>query len=115
MYPAFFHALLQDKQGMENVLLRAASHIPSPAKAPSEIIAPRVFASLPENILAEVIILRFAALAGEDALPKEGQVVRAGEALKSKTIERSAAGRFIAEECVPGRDKWVNKVPIVGY
>lgn len=115
VYPTFFHALLQDKEGLENVLLRAAAHLPSPKSTSAKIIAPDVFSTLPENILQEVIVLRLAALAGDDELPKDREVVRAHEQLKTRSVTRSAVGRWIAAECVPGKSEWVNKVPIVGF
>jgi len=74
-----------------------------------------VFSSLPENILQEIILVRPAALMGGDELPKDGVVVRAQEKLKTWSVTRSEVGRFIAEECVPGRGQWVNKKPIVGH
>jgi hypothetical protein len=98
---------------MEDVLLRAAIHQSSPKTTPSEIIAPDVFSALPENFLEEIIIVRAAALLGGDELPKDK--VRAHEQLTTWSIKRSEVGQFIAEECVPGKNMWVNKLPIVGH
>jgi hypothetical protein len=54
-------------------------------------------------------------LIGDDALPREGDVVRAQELLETWAVKRSEVGRFIAQECMPGKNEWVNKKPIIGH
>lgn len=107
-----------DKEGLEALFLRASSNHPSSSTIhlpPTHFLEPEKFSSITEGFLPELIIVRPALLTGgeEPALGREKTKV--GEEVYTYTVRRSEIGRFIAEDCVPGRDDWVGKLPVVGY
>jgi hypothetical protein len=105
-----------DKEGLEYLLLRASVAHPAPeAHLPPEDILPReAIPSVKENFLPEVIIVRPAMFTGNQP-PKGKDKTQAGETIAVYRITRPEVARFIAEECVPGEDEWLNKLPVVGY
>ncbi|WWD18511.1 hypothetical protein CI109_102963 [Kwoniella shandongensis] len=117
---AAYSALLarphRDKEALEYLLQKASIKLPLPSHAPDNTFLPEsAIASVRDNFLPELIIVRPAALVGDDAPPKEKEKIKVGEDLSTYTVRRSEVGRFIAEDCVPGKDEWVNKFPVVGY
>lgn len=50
---------------------------------------------------------------GEKARGSEKCIV--GEGATVWTINRAEVGRFIVEECLPGKSEWVNKAPTIGW
>ncbi|KAK4685383.1 hypothetical protein P7C73_g4764, partial [Tremellales sp. Uapishka_1] len=105
-----------DKEGMEYVLLRASRTQSPPADVSAplpRLISPDALKETKEGFLDELIIVRPAALVG-DAAARDESVVKVGEELATYTVRRSEVGRFIARECVPGKNEWVGKLPIVG-
>lgn len=41
--------------------------------------------------------------------------LKAAEGLATYTCSRADVAEFIAAECLPGSEGWVNKCPVVGY
>lgn len=40
---------------------------------------------------------------------------KVGEGITAWTINRAEVGRVIAQECLPGDDRWVNRSPTVAW
>ncbi|TXT15854.1 hypothetical protein VHUM_00357 [Vanrija humicola] len=109
LYPWLLHTPHQDKEGLEYLLQRAASALPTPRDVPSVLSASDA-ATAPEAFLPEVVVVRPALLtdgAGEHE-------VKAAEDAYTYYVSRADVGRFIARRCLIG-DEWVNKMPVVGY
>jgi hypothetical protein len=121
MYKAFLDIPHQDKAGLEYLIQRSSSVLPTPPQTyiPA-LLAPINLQDLKSDFLPEVIIVRPALLMG-DGHP--GEKVRGGqntvveEGATVWTVNRAEVGRFIVDCCLPvsGPDEWVNKFPTVGW
>jgi len=38
-----------------------------------------------------------------------------GETTTTYQVNRREVARFIVDDCLPGKDEWVNKLPVVGH
>lgn len=104
----------KDKEGLEYLLQRSSTTLTAPEAhyPPDWIITKSRIDETRSDFLPEVIIVRPALLVGSDA-SATGKY-RADPTLYSYTVNRVDVGKFIADECLPGNDKWVNKLPVVG-
>ncbi|KAK8858609.1 hypothetical protein IAR55_002838 [Kwoniella newhampshirensis] len=106
----------RDKEALEHLFLRASTKLTPPTKLPGGNFLPsEAIQSVRDSFVPELIIVRPAMLVGGDEPPKGKGTTKVAEDLSTYTVRRSEVGRFIAEECVPGQDQWVNKLPVVGY
>jgi hypothetical protein len=106
----------QDKIAFEYLLARAATSVPVPSKKPDDLVMPPShYTKVREGFIPEIIIVRPALLVGGDAPAKGPGVIRSGEDISTHTIRRSDVGLFIATQCLPPNEQWVNKKPVIGY
>jgi len=117
LYPWFLHKPHLDKEGLEYLLMRSSTllaapeaHIPPPDILPREEISKTA-----KDFVPEVIIVRAAALTGGDSAPKGREATRVGETTTTYQVNRREVARFIVDDCLPGKDEWVNKLPVVGH
>ena len=111
-----------DKLAAEYIYRRASSspslHTPS-ADIPASAIPPESFIprskldSVRDDFIPEITIVRPALFMG-DAEPKDNDKVKVGEDISVYTVTRNQVARFVADECLPGREAWVNRCPVVG-
>ena len=102
-----------DKVSYEHIFQKAAKHFPTPAldhDLVPQTITQEQYDAVPANLIEQLIIVRPAVLVDGEADGK----CQAGEQDTVSTATRGDVGRFIADECVPGKDAWVNKAVIVG-
>ncbi|ODN82731.1 hypothetical protein L202_01015 [Cryptococcus amylolentus CBS 6039] len=116
IYPWLLHSPHQDKLGLELLLQRASSVLPTPpqstfAKLP--FLSSSSVSSVKEGFLPEVIIIRPAMFAGEE--PAKGrEATKVGEKVTTYTIRRREVSRVIVEDFL-GESEWVNRLPMIGY
>lgn len=84
-----------------------------------EVLDPARLAGAPENFLPEFVIVRPALLIGSDEVLPEGQggadKTRVGETISTYAVSRPEVARVIADQCLPGRNEWLNKLPVIGH
>ncbi|TXT11204.1 hypothetical protein VHUM_01955 [Vanrija humicola] len=116
IYPLIIGGPHEDKVGLEYILSRAASGIPTPTDkrdVPAEHILPAAArGTLPENFLPQVTILRPAFM--DDRDPKGLDAVKSGEAIKSYFIGRRDLADWVVKNVIDS-DEWVNRFPVIGY
>ncbi|WRT67823.1 uncharacterized protein IL334_004797 [Kwoniella shivajii] len=109
----------QDKMSLEYLFHKASVSLPnmvSPRDIPPKtLLSQENIDSIKENFLPEVIIVRPAAFFSSDETMAPKEKVRVEEKLKTYSIKRTEVARFIAEDCIPGNQTWVNKCPVIGY
>ena len=119
MYKTFLDVPHQDKAGLEYLIKTASSSIPTPPTSEIPALLAKIdHSQVSQDFLPEVIIVRPAAMTGtgapsEQAKGAENCVVKEGASVW--TINRAEVGRFIVEECLPGKGDWVNKSPTIGW
>lgn len=109
----------QDKEGLEYLLRRSSSTLPTPPPSSIPALLSAIqYQGLKADFIPEVTIVRPALMTGTgDAKeqPKGSDKTKAGEGITTWTINRAEVGRFIVDECLPGKNEWVNKAPTVGW
>ncbi|KLT42031.1 hypothetical protein CC85DRAFT_285959 [Cutaneotrichosporon oleaginosum] len=113
LYPWLLSGPHADKEGLEYLLLRAASAFDAPSLPAILAISGSADTSADpalENILPHLILVRPALLT--DGAPA---AVRAAEDLSAYSVSRASVGRWIAQHCMPDQDQWVNRAPVLGY
>jgi hypothetical protein len=119
LYKTFLDVPHQDKAGLEYLIKTASSSIPTPSTSEIPALLAKIdHSQVSQDFLPEVIIVRPAAMMGtgapsEQAKGAEKCVVKEGASVW--TINRAEVGRFIVEECLPGKGEWVNKSPTIGW
>jgi len=114
MYPWLLNEPHLDKEGMEYLLLRASTTVDAPEDhiPPARILPRDKIPTVKESFVPEVIIIRPALLVADG--PVTG-TYQAGPDVCAYTIRREDVAHFITEECLPGSDKWINTLPVLGY
>lgn len=109
----------QDKEGLEYLLRRSSTAISTPpTSSVPALLANGRYEDLRPDFIPEVTIVRPALMTGTgDAKeqPRGADKTKAGEGITVWTINRAEVGRFIVDECLPGKNDWVNKAPTVGW
>jgi hypothetical protein len=121
MYKAFLDIPHQDKAGLEYLIQRSSSVLPTPPQIDiPPLLAPINLQDLKSDFLPEIMIVRPALLMGdgkpgEEARGAEKTIVKEGASVW--TVNRAEVGRFIVDCCLPGSgpDEWANKSPTVGW
>ncbi|WVQ70522.1 hypothetical protein IAR50_000041 [Cryptococcus sp. DSM 104548] len=116
LYPWLLHSPHQDKLGLELLLERASSVLPTPSTTQFDklpFLSPSSIASVKENFLPEIISIRPAMFVGEEP-PKGKEATKIGEEIRTYTIRRREVSRVIVEEFL-GESEWVNRKPMIGY
>ena len=119
LYKTFLDIPHQDKAGLEYLIKTASSTIPTPPSSEiPALLATIDHSQVSQDFLPEVIIVRPAAMMGTGAPSEQARgaaktVVKEGASVW--TINRAEVGRFIVEECLPGKGEWVNKSPTIGW
>lgn len=119
LYSWTLHQPHQDKAGLEYLLQRASTVLPTPTThLPDEtLLRPSAYDPLKTDYLPEIIIVRPALLMGDGSAaeqPRGPGSTKVGQGQTVWTVNRAEVGRVIVDECVTG-DKWVNKLPTVGW
>ncbi|EAL22928.1 hypothetical protein CNBA6970 [Cryptococcus deneoformans B-3501A] len=115
LYPWLLRSALLDKGGLEYLFQRASTVMSPPTPPSTDVLSATTISSTLKDFIPEVIILRGAAYVEDDQPPKGRKETKIGERLKSYTIRRAEVARVIVEDCLPGRNEWVNKLPVIGY
>lgn len=115
IYPMFLDKPHKDKEGLEYLLMKASTSMTPPEDHfPQKWILPTDKVNESKaKFIPEVIIARPALLLGGDS-PATGKY-KADPELYAYSVNRADVGKFIADECMPGNNKWVNKLPVIGY
>jgi hypothetical protein len=119
LYKTFLDVPHQDKAGLEYLIKTASSSMPTPSSSEVPALLAKInHSQVSQDFLPEVIIVRPAAMMGtgapsEQAKGAEKCLVKEGASVW--TINRAEVGRFIVEECLPGKGEWVNKSPTIGW
>ena len=119
LYKTFLDIPHQDKAGLEYLIKTASSTIPTPPSSEiPALLATIDHSQVSQDFLPEVIIVRPAAMMGTGAPSEQARgaaktVVKEGASVW--TINRAEVGRFIVEECLPGKGEWINKSPTIGW
>jgi hypothetical protein len=119
LYKTFLDVPHQDKAGLEYLIKTASSFIATPSTSEIPALLAKIdHSQVSQDFLPEVIIVRPAAMMGtgapsEQAKGAEKCVMKEGASVW--TINRAEVGRFIVEDCLPGKGDWVNKSPTIGW
>ncbi|BEI83050.1 hypothetical protein CcaverHIS002_0309180 [Cutaneotrichosporon cavernicola] len=109
LYPWMLSGPHADKEGMEYLYLRASNIGDTPTPPSTDILSEANRGV--SRILLELILVRPALLTDG----AESGAVRAGEDVYTYRVSRADVGRWITDNCMPGKGEWVNRAPVLGY
>lgn len=117
MYSLLLAGPHRDKEGLEYLVQHASRAMASPTDPRDvpgkDILTPEKLTAVPGSFLPEVILIRPALLTDGEA--KGRPSLRAGADIATYSCSRKDVAGFIATECMPGQQAWVNQGVVLGY